>query len=62
MVVSWLYLANSYESVAHNLIQHALEWYHASASMCELIYHYYDKMFVRIRKPFDADSRISSRC
>ena len=28
IVVAWLDLANDYGSVAHNLIQHALEWYH----------------------------------
>ena len=49
IVVAWLDLANAYGSVAHNLIQYALEWYHVPANMRELIYHYYDELFVRIR-------------
>lgn len=49
IVVAWLDLANAYGSVAHNLIQFALEWYHVPANIRELIYNYYDELFVRIR-------------
>ena len=42
-------LANAYGSVAHNLIQFALEWYHVPPDIRELIYNYYDELFVRVR-------------
>ena len=56
IVVAWLDLANAYGSIAHNLIQFALEWYHVPANVRELIYHYYDELFVRIKtKQWNSD-------
>ena len=56
IVVAWLDLANAYGSVAHNLIQFALEWYHVPANIRELIYHYYDELFVRVKtKQWNSD-------
>ena len=49
IVVAWLELAKAYGSVAHNLIQYALEWYHVPTNIRELIYYYYDELFVRIK-------------
>ena len=49
IVVAWLDLANAYGSVAHNLIQFALEWYHVPPDIRELIHNYYDELFVRVR-------------
>ena len=37
IVVAWLDLANAYESVAHNLIQYALEWYYVPTNIRELM-------------------------
>ena len=36
--VTYLDLANAHRLVAHDLIQYALEWYHVSTYMRELIY------------------------
>ena len=56
IVVAWLDLPNAYGSVAHNLIQFALEWYHVPANIRELIYHYYDELFVRVKtKQWNSD-------
>nr|XP_054769560.1 uncharacterized protein LOC129277399 [Lytechinus pictus] len=49
IVVAWLDLANAYGSVAHNLIQFALEWYHVPPDIREVIQKYYDELFVRVR-------------
>ena len=49
IVVAWLDLANAYGSVAHNLIQFALEWYHVPPDIREMIHNYYDELFVRVR-------------
>ena len=46
IVVAWLDLANAYRSVAHNLIQFALEWYHVPPDIRELIHTYYGELFV----------------
>ena len=39
-VVSWIDLENAYGSVAHNLIQFALNWYHVPSFIQELIFDY----------------------
>ncbi|XP_072020240.1 uncharacterized protein [Amphiura filiformis] len=48
-IVAWLDLANAYGSVAHNLIQFALEWYNVPSTTRELIFNYYGALFVRVR-------------
>ena len=37
-------LANAYGSVSHNLIQHALEWFHVPELIRAVIFNYYDKL------------------
>ena len=49
IVVAWLELPKTYGSVAHNHIQYVLEWYHVPTNIRELVYYYYDELFVRIR-------------
>ena len=38
IVIPWLDLANAYRSVRHNLIQFALNWFHVSKLIQELIF------------------------
>ena len=49
IVVSWLDLANAYDSVKHNLIQFALKWYHVPEFIREIIFDYYEKLSAKIR-------------
>ena len=49
IVVAWLDLANAYGSVAHNLVQFALEWYNIPSATRKLIFNYYDELFVRVK-------------
>ena len=48
IVVSWIDLANAYGSVRHNLIQFAMNWYHISLVIQELIFDCYKKMCAMI--------------
>ena len=48
IVTTWIDLANAYGSVRHNLIQFALNWYHAPESIQELIHNYYEKLCAKI--------------
>ena len=43
-VVSWIDLPNAYGSVAHNLIQFTLNWYHVPSFIQELIFDYYERL------------------
>ena len=49
IVVAWLDLANAYGSVAHNLVQFALEGYNIPSATRKLIFNYYDELFVRVK-------------
>ena len=49
IVVVWLDLANVYGSVAHYLVQLTLEWYYISSATRELIFNYYDELFIRLK-------------
>ena len=44
----WLDLANAYGSVNHMMIQFALKWYHIPREMIELIFNYYDQLFLQV--------------
>ena len=47
--VTWLDLANAYGSVRHMLVQFALEWYHVPRDFCEMMFHYYDRLFAYVQ-------------
>ena len=49
IVVAWLDLANACGSVAYNLVQFALEWFNIPSVTRELIFNYYDELFVRVK-------------
>jgi len=48
IVVSWIDLANAYGSVRHNLIQHALNWYHVPSEIQLLVFNYYNKLCAKV--------------
>ena len=44
----WLDLENAYGSVRHMLIQFALKWYHVPQKIAELVFRYYDAIFLKV--------------
>ena len=48
IAMSWLDLENAYGSVRHMLVQFALKWYHVPQKMSELLFRYYDGIFLRV--------------
>ena len=51
ITVAWVDLANAYGSVAHNLIQFALEWYHVPVFIRKLIFNYYEILRAMVACP-----------
>ena len=49
IVISWIDLENAYGSVAHNLIQFALHWFHVPRFFQELIFNYYEKLRAAVK-------------
>ena len=48
IVIAWLDLENAYGSVRHMLTQFALRWYHVPDEMIELLFRYYETIFLRV--------------
>ena len=48
IAMAWLDLENAYGSVRHMLIQFAFKWFHIPTAMAELIFRYYDSMFLKV--------------
>ena len=48
IVVAWLDLENAYGSVRHMLVQFALKWYHIPMAISELVFRYYDTIFLKV--------------
>ena len=47
LVITWLDVANAYESIPHNLIQTALQRAHVPEDVCDLVKDYYSKARIR---------------
>ena len=43
--IPWLDLANAFGSVSHTLVKFPLDWFHVPASICTLIFNYYESIF-----------------
>lgn len=48
IVMAWLDLENAYGSVRHMLVQFALKWYHVPPKISELVFRYYDSIFLKV--------------
>ena len=48
LVIAWLDLENAYGSVRHMLTQFTLRWYHVPDEMLELLFRYYETIFLRV--------------
>jgi hypothetical protein len=48
IVMAWLDLENAYGSVRHMLVQFALKWYHVPQKVSELLFRYYDGIFLKV--------------
>ena len=48
IVMTWLDLENAYGSLRHMMVQFALKWYHIPQKISELIFRYYDSIFLRV--------------
>ena len=48
IVIAWLDLENAYGSVRHMLVQFALKWYHVPQKVSELLFRYYDAIFLTV--------------
>ena len=46
IAIAWLDLENAYGSVRHMLVQFALKWYHVPTPISELLFRYYDSIFL----------------
>ena len=46
--MAWLDLENAYGSMRHMLVQFALKWYYVPDSISELIFRYYDSIFLKV--------------
>jgi len=46
--LAWLDLENAYGSLRHMLIQFALKWFHVPDAMAELLFRYYDGIFLSV--------------
>ena len=44
----WLDLENAYGSMRHMLVQFALKWYYVPDSISELVFRYYDSIFLKV--------------
>ena len=48
ITMAWHDLENAYGSMRHMLVQFALKWYHVPDSISELIFRYYDSIFLKV--------------
>jgi len=48
IAVAWLDLENAYGSVSHMLVQFALKWFYIPQSVSELVFKYYDSIFLKV--------------
>jgi Reverse transcriptase (RNA-dependent DNA polymerase). len=48
ITMAWLDLENAYGSVRHMLVQFALKWYFVPQAMSELLFRYYDGIFLKV--------------
>ena len=48
VTMAWLDLENAYGSMRHMLVQFALKWYYVPDSISELIFRYYDSIFLKV--------------
>ena len=48
IAIAWLDLENAYGSVRHMLVQFALKWYHVPTPISELLFRYYDSIFLTV--------------
>ena len=48
IVMAWLDLENAYGSVRHMLVPFALKWYHVPQKVSELLFRYYDGIFLKV--------------
>jgi len=48
IAVTWIDLANAYGSVAHNMIQHALEWYHIPNCIRQIIFSHCEHLAAKV--------------
>jgi len=48
IVAAWLDLENAYGSISHMLVQFALRWFHVPEEMAQLLFSYYDDIYLRV--------------
>ena len=48
-MTTWLDLQNAYGTEPHNLIQFALEWYHIPEHIRNIVFNYYNQLFICVK-------------
>lgn len=48
IVMAWLDLENAYGSMRHMLVQFALKWFHVPQKISELVFRYYESIFLKV--------------
>ena len=48
LVLVWLDLENAYGSLRHMLVQFALKWFYVLTQISELVFRYYDSIFLKV--------------
>jgi len=48
IVLAWLDLENAYGSIRHMLVQFAMKWYYVPQRICDLLFRYYEDIFLRV--------------